>query len=109
MYAQLIQGGTTLEHRAEMDALVREELLPALELEPGYAGAMNLVDRADGQALMIILWETEAQAKRPLPEYGEAFLRALAAITAISTGQRQPISVWDVNVDARVVAPAGRP
>ena len=109
MYAQLIQGGTSVQHRPEMDALVREQLLPALEQEPGYAGAMNLVDRADGQALMIVLWETEAQANRPLPDYGEAFLRALAAITAISTGQREPMSVWDVNVDARVLAAAGRP
>jgi len=46
---------------------------------------------------MIVLWEREEQAKRPLPEYGDAFLRALAAITAISTGQRKPITVWDVN------------
>jgi hypothetical protein len=97
MHAQVIEGGTTLERRAEMDAIVTEQLLPALDQEPGYAGAMNLVDRDTGQALMIVLWEREEQAKRPLPEYGDAFLRALAAITAISTGQRKPITVWDVN------------
>jgi hypothetical protein len=106
MYAQLIQGGTTPAHRAEMDAIVCDELIPALEQEPGYTGAMNLVDRGDGDALMIVLWQTEEQAKRPLPEYGPAFLRALAAIAAISTGQRQPISVWDVNADTRVAAMA---
>jgi hypothetical protein len=97
MYAQVVEGGTALEHRAEMDAIVHEQLLPALQREPGYAGAMNLVDRATGNAMMIVLWEREEQAKRPLPEYGDAFLRALAAITAISTGQRKPITVWDVN------------
>jgi hypothetical protein len=97
MYAQVIEGGTTLEHRAEMDAIVHEQMLPALEQEPGYAGALNLVDRDSGNALMIVLWENEELARRPLPEYGEAFLRALAAITAISTGQRKPIAVLDVN------------
>jgi hypothetical protein len=97
MYAQVIEGGTTLERRAEMDAIVHEQLLPALEHEPGYAGALNLVDRETGNAIMIVLWELEEQAKRPLPEYGDAFLRALAAIAAISTGQRKPITVWDVN------------
>jgi hypothetical protein len=97
MYAQVIEGGTTLERRAEMDAIVTDRLLPALEREPGYAGAMNLVDRSTGNAMMIVLWEREEQATRPLPEYGDAFLRALAAIAAISTGQRKPITVWDVN------------
>ena len=97
MHAQVIEGGTTLERRAEMDAIVTDRLLPALEREPGYAGAMNLVDRSTGNAMMIVLWEREEQANRPLPEYGDAFLRALAAIAAISTGQRKPITVWDVN------------
>jgi hypothetical protein len=106
MYAQLVQGGTTPERRAEMDAIVHEELIPALEQEPGYAGAMNLVDRGNGNALMIVLWETEEQANRPLPEYGAPFLRALASIAAISTGNRQPISVWDVNADTRVATAA---
>ena len=48
-------------------------------------------------ALMIILWETEAQARRALSAYGGAFLKALADVAAISTGTRNPISVWDVN------------
>jgi hypothetical protein len=97
MYAQVIQGGAGIEQRAEMDRIVTDELIPALTGEPGYAGAMNLVDRHTGHALTIVLWEHEDQARRPLREYGAACLRALASITAISSGQRQPISIWDVN------------
>ena len=97
MYAQLIEGGTTPERRTEMDRVVTDGMVPALQDEPGFAGALNLVDRTSGNALMIILWETEAQARRALSEYGGAFLKALADVAAISTGTRNPISVWEVN------------
>ena len=46
---------------------------------------------------MIVLWDSEAQARRPLAEYDHAFLQALASVAAISTGTRRPVSVWDVN------------
>jgi hypothetical protein len=97
MYAQLVQGGTTPEKRTEMDRIVNEEMVPALHGEPGFAGALNLVDRDSGNALMVVLWETADQARRPLNEYGEGFLKALASVAAISTGNRAPISIWEVN------------
>jgi len=100
MYAQLIEGGTTPERRAEMDSIVTDQMIPALHAEPGFSGALNVVDRKTGDAMMIILWETEAQARRALPEYGAAFLKALAAVAGISTGTRRPISVWEVNARA---------
>ena len=100
MYAQLIQGGTTPDHRPEMDRIVTDEMVPALGEEPGFAGALNLVDRDSGEAMMIILWNSEPQARRALAEYGSAFLKALAGIAAISTGTRRPISVWEVNARA---------
>jgi hypothetical protein len=100
MYAQLIEGGTTPDRRQQMDQLVTDEMIPALSAEPGFAGALNLVDRDSGNALMIVLWHTEPQARRALAEYGSAFLRALAGVAAISTGTRAPISVWDVNARA---------
>jgi len=97
MYAQLIEGGTTPDRRSDMDRIVTDDMVPALHEEPGFAGALNLVDRASGNAMMIILWETEAQARRALAEYGNGFLKALASVAAISTGTRRPISVWEVN------------
>jgi hypothetical protein len=56
MYAQLVEGGTTSDRRAEMDRIVTDELIPALEAEPGYAGAMNLVNASSGEGVMIVLW-----------------------------------------------------
>ena len=100
MYAQLIEGGTTPDRRGEMDRIVTDEMVPALHDEPGFAGALNLVDRDSGDALMIVLWEDGAQARRPLAEYGSAFLKALAGVAGISTGTRRPISIWAVNARA---------
>jgi hypothetical protein len=100
MHAQVIQGGTTPELRTKMDRIVTDEMIPALRDEPGFAGALNVVDRASGDAMMIVLWETEAQARRELSEYGGAFLQALANVVAISTGNRRPMSVWEVNARA---------
>ena len=100
MYAQLIQGGTTPDRRPEMDRIVTDDMVPALHEEPGFSGALNLVDRETGNALMIVLWETETQARSALGEYGGAFLKALAGIAAISTGNRRPMSVWEVNARA---------
>jgi hypothetical protein len=97
MYAQLVQGGTTPDKRNEMDRIVTEELVPALHEEPGFAGALNLVDRETGNAMMIVLWETAEQAGRSLDEYGQRFLKALANIAGITTGNRAPISLWEVN------------
>jgi hypothetical protein len=97
MYAQLIEGGTTPDCRPEMDRIVTDEMIPALAMEPGFAGALNLVNRDSGDALMIVLWESDNHARRPLGEYGTAFLKALASVAAISTGTRRPISLWEVN------------
>jgi hypothetical protein len=97
MYAQVIQGGAALEERDAMDAIVHEQMIPALGDEPGFTGALNLVDRETGNAMMVVIWQEEEQARRPLPEYGRKFLQALASIAAISSGNRAPISIWDVN------------
>src|SRR3954453_6186434 len=100
MYAQLIEGGTTPERRAEMDRIVTGEMVPALRGEPGFAGALNLVDRDSGNAMMIVLWESEPQARRALSDYGSAFLKAPGALAAIPPGPRRPITVWAVNARA---------
>jgi hypothetical protein len=68
MYAQLIEGGTTPERRAEMDRIVTDELVPALGAEQGFAGALNLVDRESGNAIStgarrpISVWQVNARA-----------------------------------------------
>ena len=52
MYAQLIQGGTTPDHRPEMDRIVTDEMVPALGEEPGFAGNRRPMS----------VWEVNARA-----------------------------------------------
>jgi hypothetical protein len=100
MFAQVIQGGTATKTRDELNALVREGLIPALQDEPGFAGALSLFDRR-GDGLMILLWDTEEQARRPSGERGGALLDAMSDIAALSTGPDEPDTVWEVG--AKVV------
>ena len=63
MYAQALEGAAT----ASLNEIVQRELLPALRTEPGFSGALSLVDHATGRAVVLVFWETEDQAVRPLP------------------------------------------
>ncbi len=44
---------------------------------------------------MIVLWESEAHARRPLSGYGGAFRKAPAALASICTGGQQG-GVWEL-------------
>ena len=78
MYAQLVPCGTAVEERSELERLIADQMIPALRQEPGFAGAWNLVDGTTGSAMLIVLWESAEQARRPREAYGPAYRRALA-------------------------------
>jgi hypothetical protein len=100
VYAQLIQGGAAPEDREQMNGVVVHEMLPALLREPGFSGALNLVEPGTGDAMTILLWETEAQARRALADYRAPFLKALASVMSMFRGRPAPISVWEVSARA---------
>jgi uncharacterized iron-regulated membrane protein len=98
MHTRLIEADTAAsEPRTEADTTVAEQLLGALKAEPGYAGALNLTNADSGAHVKIILSQTGELAHRPLAQYSAAFLKALAQIAAISTGNPRPICFWTVN------------
>jgi hypothetical protein len=79
MHTRLIEADTAREPRTEVDTTVAEQLLGALKHQPGYAGAFTVPDQARGDELTIVLWQTEAQARRALAEYGATARRRLVA------------------------------
>jgi hypothetical protein len=96
MYAQLVPCGTAFDRRREVERLIADQVIPALRPEPGFAGAWNLVDATTGSAMLIVLWESAEQARRPSEAYGAAYERALASLAAIRHYDSRPSSVWEV-------------
>jgi hypothetical protein len=95
MFAQVIRGETATETRGELNNLVREGLIPALQDEPGFAGALSLFDQR-GKGMMIVLWDTEDQARRPSDERGGALPGVLSDMAALSTRPDEPATIWEV-------------
>jgi hypothetical protein len=96
MYAQLVPCGTALERRRELERLIADQMIPALRQEPGFAGAWNLVDGTTGSAMLIVLWESAEQARRPREAYGLACQCAFASLAAVANCDSRPASVWEV-------------
>lgn len=86
MYAQLIEFRSDSARLELVQRLIRHELVPALRERPGFSGALGLIHRERATTLLVLLWETEAEAARPLARDGALF-------------DASSISVWEV--DAR--------
>ena len=95
MFAQVIQGGTATETRGELNDFVREELVPALQDEPGFAGTLSLFDKR-GDGMMVMLWDTEEQAGLPPSKRCPALQKALSGMSALSTRSDEPATIWEV-------------
>jgi hypothetical protein len=100
MYAQLIELPFEPERLAELERVVRFELLPALRAEPGFSGATQLLDQPSGRALLVVLWETEDEAHRPLVGGLAPFQLAFATILNAVGSDRLGATVWEVRARA---------
>jgi hypothetical protein len=80
VYAQVVTSALRPE--------VPNDLVCALRQEPGFSGALSMIDRATGDALVVVFWETEEQAARPIAD-----VLALSALGPCSS------TVWEL--DAR--------
>ena len=98
MYAQLVRSRTTDQNRAEVHRIVADELIPALHDEPGFAGALSLVNACTGDRIMIMLWHSTEEAQRPLGANGTNGLAPLVRLTGISSGDEQSASFWEVTL-----------
>ena len=98
MYAQLVRSRTTDQTCAEVHRIVADELIPALHDQPGFAGALSLVNAPTGETIMIVLWRSAEQARRPLGDSGANVLAPPLRVAGNPPGNREPISVWEVAV-----------
>jgi heme-degrading monooxygenase HmoA len=87
MFARLTRLSGTPERVAEVETIVREQVLPAAQQLAGFRGLYAMVDRQCGAALSFTLWESE-EAMRA----SEAAANRLRADTAAEGGRRSPAS-----------------
>jgi hypothetical protein len=81
MHARLHRLRTTAEQYETGLRMVREDLLPWARESDGYCGAIGLVNRETGEALLVTLWsDEESRAKS-----AEAAQR-LSSIAALASG-----------------------
>ena len=99
MFAQLIKARVDRRRIETLEHAVRSELLPALREEPGYCGAMSLSNRARAETLLLLLWETEEQARRPVEPDVAPFSLARGTVSELLASTGFMVTVWDV--DAR--------
>ena len=100
MYAQVIELPIEQEHLGELERLLRFELLPALRAERGFSGATNLIDHQRGKALLVLYWETEDEAARPLATGDAAFQQAFATMVDVLGLRWFSPTVWEVSARA---------
>ena len=80
MYAQLIESRTTPERVDDLARTICREVFVSLREQPGFCGGLSLVDRDAARAVVVLLWETDEQAARPLdPRAASILLRDAAA------------------------------
>ena len=100
MYAAVMEMTLAPERLGELERLVRFQLLPALRREPGFSGATNLVALERGRALLVLFWETEAEALRPLATGEADFQQAFATIRRRLELRWFAPTVWEVSARA---------
>ena len=80
MFARVttIQGGVELEAQEAAARLFHEQVLPAVQGQPGFRAVYLLVDASQGKLLALSLWESEA---------------ALQASEALAAAAREQVAV----------------
>ena len=64
MYARLVTSQLQPGTVDEAVQIFRDSVVPDAKQQPGFQGAMALVDRGANKTISITLWQTEAEAKR---------------------------------------------
>jgi hypothetical protein len=94
MYAQVIRDDARSADPATHERATHR-LVSAMREQPGFVGAMDLVDRDGGRVMMVVLWETAEQARRPLSECAPRLCTDSAdAAPAVDEGPQ--ISIWQI-------------
>lgn len=64
MYARLVTSQVQPGTEDEVVQIFHDSVVPDARQQPGFQGAMALIDREANKTISITLWQTEAEARR---------------------------------------------
>src|SRR4051812_4812192 len=98
MHAQVIEIRLEPAQLEVVERLIRRELVPALREQWGFCGALHLTAQERSEALLVVLWETEDDAKPYVfsTDRAEPVSTSIPDMLALRAGS---VTVWEV--DAR--------
>jgi len=99
MHAQVIEISLEAAQPDVVERLIRTDLVPALREQSGFCGALHLTAQERSEALLVVLWETEDDAKRPHAFSTGGAEPVSTSITDLLNLRAGSVTIWEV--DAR--------
>jgi heme-degrading monooxygenase HmoA len=84
MYARMITGQTQRGQMGDFLTVCRDTILPALRQEQGFRNVVLLTEPTTDQFIVMVLWETESEARASEASFGR---QQLPLIAHFLTGQ----------------------
>ena len=95
MYVRITRGRFNPSTEADIQRLVEEQVIPAIQKLPGFQRYLGGVNRSTGMLTAVSLWNTEDQASFSR----DAMISAVPALMALGV-TFEPAETYEVTADA---------
>ena len=95
MYVRITRGRFNPSTEADIQRLVEEQVIPAIQKLPGFQRYLGGVNRSTGMLTAVSLWDTEDQASFSR----DAMISAVPALMALGV-TFEPAEIYEVTADA---------
>ena len=95
MYVRITRGRFNPSTEADIQRIVEEQVIPAIQKLPGFQRYLGGVNRSTGMITAVSLWDTEDQASFSR----DAVISAVPALMALGV-TFEPAETYEVTADA---------
>jgi len=95
MYVRITRGRFNPSTEADIQRLVEEQVIPAMQKLPGFQRYLGGVNRSTGMLTAVSLWDTEDQASFSR----DAMISAVPALMALGV-TFEPAETYEITADA---------
>jgi hypothetical protein len=95
MYVRITRGRFNPSSEADIQRIVEEQVIPALQKLPGFQRYFGGLNRRNGMITAVSLWDSEEQASFSR----DAMISAVPALTALGV-TFEPAEIYEVTAEA---------